>query len=109
MTERARYHALEAAVDMATEDVRRTLRRIVNRATTDGVIGPPAGFKYIDTAPLDGTYIRLRFRPGLGRENWEAVGQWKITDGGFVGWWERNGDRIMPGPLFWAPEHGGLQ
>lgn len=65
----------------------------------------PIGFRLIETAPRDGTFIRLRFRPGCGRENLEAVGQWQEHDEMPTGgsWFDRQGNYITPGPLFWAP------
>lgn len=66
----------------------------------------PFGFRHIETAPRDGTFIRLRFRPGFGREGMEAIGQWQphqeMKSGG--SWFDRDGSYITPGPLFWAPE-----
>jgi len=65
----------------------------------------PIGFQHIETAPRDGTFIRLRFRPGLSREEREAVGQWQIHPlmpaGG--AWLDPEGYYITPGALFWAP------
>lgn len=64
----------------------------------------PIGFQHIETAPRDGRFVRLRFRPGLGRENLEAVGHWQphaeMPAGG--AWFDRDGFYISPGPLFWA-------
>lgn len=69
------------------------------------------GFKPIGTAPKDGTFVRLRFAPGLGREHWEAVGQWQphheMKSGG--AWFDRDGYYISPGPVVWAPETGRFQ
>ena len=75
----------------------------------DSVMTPP-GFKSIAIAPRDGSYIRLRFRAGIGRDQ-EVVGQWQpheeMPAGGH--WFDPDGNYITPGPLFWAPENGGFQ
>lgn len=74
-------------------------------------LNPPEGFKNVASAPKDGTFIRLRFRPGLGREAWEVVAKWaKHDDMPAGGWWfDRDGCYVTPGPLYWAPEQGGIQ
>lgn len=65
----------------------------------------PVGFQHIDTAPKDGTLVRLRFRPGLGREDREEIGLW-VESEAMIGrghWLSDEGYYITPGPLFWAP------
>ncbi|MFK4647246.1 hypothetical protein ABIF96_005820 [Bradyrhizobium ottawaense] len=61
----------------------------------------PTGFRHIETAPLDGRYLRLRFQ----RREDEAVGRWQrdnyLKSGGF--WADGDGCYITPGPIFWAP------
>jgi hypothetical protein len=72
----------------------------------------PDGFKTIDCAPRDGTFVRLRFRPGiLMMGDHEELGAWR-PDASMIagGWWfNRGGFYVTPGPLFWAPEEGGFQ
>lgn len=65
----------------------------------------PIGFQHIDSAPRDGRYLRLRFRPGFGREDREEIGQWQRHDHMKAGgsWFDRHGHYISPGALFWAP------
>lgn len=69
------------------------------------------GFKPISSAPRDGTYVRLRFRPGIGRDGLEAIGQWQPHDEMPAGgsWFDRDGCYITPGPTCWAPEIGSFQ
>lgn len=72
----------------------------------------PIGFLLIESAPHDGTFIRLRFRPGLMMPaEREVVAQWQQHDEMPVGgwWFDREGFYVTPGPLFWAPESGRLQ
>ncbi len=78
---------------------------------TDRLPAVPTGFKPLATAPRDGTFVRLRFRPGLGRETWESIGQWQPREDMPAGghWFDHDGYYITPGPLFWAPENGGFQ
>ncbi len=61
----------------------------------------PTGFQHIDTAPRDGSFVRLRFR----RVEGEQVGQWLAKDHMKAGgaWFDRDGFYVTPGPLFWAP------
>lgn len=65
-------------------------------------------WKVMCLAPKDGTFVRLRFRPGVGRELREAVGQWQAHEEMLAGgaWFDREGNYITPGPYMWAPEHG---
>lgn len=62
----------------------------------------PIGFGHIETAPRDGTFVRLRFG-GL-HEDREEIGHWQahahMKCGG--AWFDRAGFYITPGPLFWA-------
>lgn len=107
-----KYEAIEAAREMAEATTKEAMERIARsmlRVKGDPALIPPPGFKYLDTAPFDGTFIRLRCRPGIGRDNRETVGQWRVMPDGFCGWWDRSGFYISPGPLFWAPEHGAIQ
>lgn len=64
----------------------------------------PTGFQHIETAPKE-KYVRLRFRPGLNREDREEIGIWlphsEMPAGG--AWFDEDGNYITPGPLFWAP------
>lgn len=64
----------------------------------------PIGFQHIETAPRDGSFVRLRFRPGFGREDREEVGHWQVHEDMKAGgsWFDRDGFYITPGPLFWA-------
>lgn len=69
-------------------------------------------FRAIDSAPKDGTYVRLRFRPWLLMPaDFEVIGQWQPHDempaGGW--WFDREGCYVTPGPVSWAPEFGGFQ
>ena len=69
----------------------------------------PIGFSLIETAPRDGSFIRLRFRTGmLVPENYERIGQWQRHDEMKAGgaWFDSEGHYITPGPLFWAPTVG---
>lgn len=75
-------------------------------------IRAPEGFRSIASAPRDGTFVRLRFRPGVGRETWETAGQWRALSGADLpggAWFDRDGNYVTPGPLFWAPEQGQWQ
>lgn len=68
----------------------------------------PIGFQHIETAPRDGTFVRLRFRPWLLMPaEHEVVARWEPHDemkaGGW--WFDRKGCYVTPGPLFWAPSH----
>ncbi len=101
------YDAIKAAREVAQEEARKSIFRVAAILNRDR-LEPPPGFRRLDTAPHDGTFIRLRFRPGLGRETWEIVGRWQVMEDGYSGWWDREGVRITPGPLFWAPEQGKI-
>jgi hypothetical protein len=65
----------------------------------------PVGFAHIESAPRDGSWLRLRFR----RREDEETGQWlahpEMKAGG--SWFDRRGCYITPGPLFWAPHTNG--
>lgn len=63
----------------------------------------PIGFAHIESAPRDGTFIRLRFRPGFGREEIEVIAQWQAHDEMPAGgaWFDVHGRYVTPGPLFW--------
>lgn len=67
----------------------------------------PIGFRHIETAPRDGSWILLRFR----RREDEVRGRWKpdahLKAGGF--WCDIQGFWITPGPLFWSPVSNGHQ
>lgn len=111
MERRHEYEALKAAREMSAVETRETLRRIREhrlRMTGDGAIEPPAGFKYIDTAPLDGTFVRIAYRPLrlMNIQYPEAVGQFR-NDNGFLGWFGRDGG-LLHWPLFWAPAQGSV-
>ena len=72
----------------------------------------PAATKPIVSAPRDGTFVRLFFRPGLMRDGLEPrTGQWQahaeMPAGG--AWFDRGGHYITPGPIAWAPEMGTYQ
>lgn len=60
----------------------------------------PTGFQFIETAPRDGTFIRLRFR----RDPREEIGQWQrhteMPAGG--SWFDEQGGYITPGPIYWC-------
>jgi hypothetical protein len=67
-------------------------------------------FRPIASAPRDGTFIRLRFRPNILRPaEEEAIGCWQddaiLPAGGY--WRDREGGYIG-GPMLWAPEAGGF-
>lgn len=69
-------------------------------------------FKPIDTAPRDGAFVRLRFRPWLLMPaDHELIGQWQdhaeMPAGG--AWFTRAGEYVSPVPTRWAPEHGGFR
>lgn len=77
-----------------------------------GDLAGPIGFRLIEHAPHDRTFVRLRFRPALWMPaEHEVVAQWQphaeMKAGGW--WFTRDGGYVSPGPLFWAPEHGGFQ
>lgn len=66
----------------------------------------PIGFRHIETAPKDGTFVRLRFRPGLWMpDDHEVEARWEpheeMVAGGW--WFTIDGGYVTPGPLFWAP------
>lgn len=67
----------------------------------------PIGFQHIETAPHDGSWVRLRFR----RREDEEIGQWQnhahMKTGG--SWFDRSGHYITPGPLFWSLAHPSQQ
>lgn len=112
MSDRQRdYEACKAAREMQapyTQDALRRIRDFVLRSKGDPAIEPPAGFKYIDTAPLDGTFVRLAYRPLrlMNIQYPEAVGQFR-NDDGFLGWFGRDGG-LLHWPLFWAPVEGSI-
>ena len=66
----------------------------------------PIGFRHIETAPKDGTFVRLRFGQHsiLSRAD-EEIGQWQEHEYMKAGgaWFDRDGFYVTPGPLFWAP------
>lgn len=69
----------------------------------------PHGFRPINSAPRDGTFMRLRFRPGILRPaDREEIGAWQAHSDMPAGgsWFTRAGEYISPGPLYWAPETG---
>ncbi len=76
----------------------------VQNLTEPQEIAGPVGFHFIETAPRDGTFVRLRFRPGIGREDREEIGQWQphteMKSGG--AWFRQDGSYITPGPLYFA-------
>ena len=63
----------------------------------------PIGFRHIETAPRDGSFVRLRFG-GL-YEGREQIGRWQSHQHMKAGgaWFDRAGFYISPGPLFWKP------
>jgi hypothetical protein len=62
------------------------------------------------TAPRDGTFIRLHFRPIMDCPRPDVVGQWQDHEEMPAGgsWFDRDGNYITPGPIAWSPEHGGV-
>jgi hypothetical protein len=102
-----------AVREMSGENTRETLKRIHDhylRQKSDQRCDVPLGFKYIDTAPHDGTFIRLQFNPLrlLDIQHPEMVGQFRIEEGGkFCGWFNKEGE-YLPWPLFWAPVEGAI-
>lgn len=69
------------------------------------IVGP-TGFRNIEDAPRDGSFVRLRFRPSVWMsDDHEVQARW-VADAGMRadGWWcDRQGYYVTPGPLFWAP------
>jgi hypothetical protein len=68
--------------------------------------------KAIATAPRDGTFVRLYFRPGFGRETANGIlGQWQVHEEMPAGgsWFDKAGNYITPGPIAWLPETGTYQ
>lgn len=66
----------------------------------------PDGFRFMEDAPHDGTFVRLRFRPSVWTSiEHEVVAQWRphveMKAGGW--WFDRQGYYVTPGPLLWAP------
>jgi hypothetical protein len=61
----------------------------------------PVGFRFMEDAPKDGRFVRLRFR----RVEGEVRGRWQehpeMKAGGW--WFDADGNYISPGPLYWAP------
>jgi hypothetical protein len=68
----------------------------------------PVGFKPIETAPKDGTFIRLKPRFAWARE---TVGCWvahaEMKAGG--AWFDTEGYYVTPYPRYWAPQNGSFQ
>jgi hypothetical protein len=63
----------------------------------------PIGFRFIEDAPRDGTFVRLRFR----RVEGERIGRW-VPDAALKGggaWFDSDGGYITPGPIYWASAH----
>lgn len=72
-------------------------------------IAGPVGFANIESAPRDGSFVRLRFRPALWMTaEHEIEAQWQRHEEMKVGgwWFDRQGYYVTPGPLFWAPIAG---
>ncbi len=70
-----------------------------------------SAYRPICTAPRDGTFIRLRCRPGMGRSLDPVIGHWQSHEEMKVGgwWFDRDGNYISPGPIEWAPENSEFQ
>lgn len=62
----------------------------------------PVGFKFIDSAPRDGSFLRLRFGANFGDR--EEIGQWQSHDEMKAGghWFDEQGYYITPGPVYWC-------
>lgn len=70
----------------------------------------PDGFRFMEDAPRDGSFVRLRFRPSVWMpDDHEIVAHWQPHEEMKVGgwWFDRDGYYVTPGPLFWAPSPAG--
>lgn len=99
------YEAAKAALEMIRPETIKwmaRLREILNRPDCPPT---PPGFKRLDTAPFDGTFVRLRYRPFVGCDQGERIGRWRVMPDGFMGWFNKD-DEVVGAPLFWAPIDG---